>query len=70
MEVGFDDAESISVPVQKSGSRCNEKRVVVQLSIRSDGPVYEGCVKKVFPPHVRLRYSCMSTEQVTHISLS
>jgi hypothetical protein len=50
MEVGFDDAESISVPVQKSGSRCNEKRVVVQLSIRSDGPVYEVCVKKVIPP--------------------
>jgi hypothetical protein len=53
MEVGFDDAEFVLVSVQKSGGRCNEKCVVVQLSICSDSPAHEGCVKKVIlpPPH-------------------
>jgi hypothetical protein len=37
----------VLVSVLKSGGRCNEKCVVVQLSICSDGPVYERCVKKV-----------------------
>jgi hypothetical protein len=71
MEVGFDYAEFVLVSVLKSGGRFNEKRVVVQLSIRSDGPRPRRVCKEShsipLTPHARFRYSCMGTGQVSCI---